>query len=165
LNTPPSRPATSVPLVRTRCSIGLAPRAVLNQYREAAKGYIYLLGGLTMSNGGSRADDPAFLLEAARVLNETGTDYWGAAAAIAESAWQLREKAAQEVQDAIVGDAAALRLAERLSGGHERALELLKERIGSRVNASTGPPPSRKTRHKTRTTQKTRISAARPMLS
>ena len=31
-------------------------------------------------------DNPAFLMEAARVFNAAGTDYWGAAAALAESA-------------------------------------------------------------------------------
>jgi hypothetical protein len=82
-----------------------------------------------MSNAGSLRDNPEFLLEAARVLNAAGTDYWGAAAAIAELAWKTCEKAPQEVQDAIAGDAAALRLAERLPGGYQGALEVLKTRI------------------------------------
>ncbi len=83
-----------------------------------------------MNKSGSLTDDPDFLLEAARILNAAGTDYQVAAIAIAESAWKVCEKAAPEVQDAIAGDAAALRLAGRLPGGYPSALEVLETRVG-----------------------------------
>jgi hypothetical protein len=83
----------------------------------------------------TRADSPAFLMEAARVLNAAGSDYSTAAAALADSAWQKSDKAldngeiSEATADAIAGDAAALRLAGRLPGGYRVALAILKTRI------------------------------------
>jgi hypothetical protein len=81
------------------------------------------------------ADSPAFLMEAARVLNAAGSDYSTAAAALADSAWQKSDKALKDGEiseataDAVAGDAAALRLAGRLPGGYRVALAILKTRI------------------------------------
>jgi hypothetical protein len=81
------------------------------------------------------ADSPAFLMEAARVLNAAGSDYSTAAAALADSAWQKSSKALKDGEiseataDAVAGDAAALRLAGRLPGGYRVALAILKTRI------------------------------------
>jgi hypothetical protein len=99
-------------------------KAILNDYCEAAKAYIRLLG--TERGDTSPVDDPHLLLEAARVLNAAGPTYQNAAAALAQAALQVRDKAEQEVRDAITGDVAALLLSGRLPGGYREALTLLK---------------------------------------
>jgi hypothetical protein len=79
-----------------------------------------------MSDTRSATTDPKLLLEAARVFNAAGRDYRGAAEVVAELALQAKGAAEPRVQQAIIGDAAALRLAGRVPGGYRAALELLK---------------------------------------
>ncbi len=90
----------------------------------------------------STSYDPAFLMEAARVFNAAGLDYWGASAALAERAWQDSQKGAvdADIADAIAGDAAALRLAGRLQGGYRGALAVLKTRIGDPIPVPADAP-------------------------
>lgn len=80
-----------------------------------------------------RSTDPQLLLEAARVFNAAGRDYRGAAEVVAELALQAGDKAEPRVRQAIIGDAAALRLSGRVPGGYRAALELL-EPIGDAVD-------------------------------
>jgi hypothetical protein len=88
-----------------------------------------------MSDSGRTVSDPALLLESARVLNAAGPAYRKAAEVVAEQAWtaleaadrQDRNKTKPEVRQAILGDAAALRLSGRLPGGHEDVLNRLKD--------------------------------------
>ncbi|MBV8766665.1 MAG: hypothetical protein JOZ66_17290 [Hyphomicrobiales bacterium] len=79
-----------------------------------------------MSDIRSAMADPKLLLEAARVFNAAGRDYRGAAEVVAELALQAKGTAEARVQQAIIGDAAALRLSRRVPGGYRAALELLK---------------------------------------
>ena len=79
-----------------------------------------------MSDIRSAMADPKLLLEAARVFNAAGRDYRGAAEVVAELALQAKGTAEARVQQAIIGDAAALRLSRRVPGGYRGALELLK---------------------------------------
>jgi hypothetical protein len=79
-----------------------------------------------MSDTRSATTDPQLLLEAARVFNAAGRDYRGAAEVVAELALQSKEKAEPPVRQAIIGDAAALRLSGRVLGGYQAALELLE---------------------------------------
>jgi hypothetical protein len=72
-----------------------------------------------------RSTDPQLLLEAARVFNAAGRDYRGAAEVVAELALESKDKAEPPVRQAIIGDAAALRLSGRVLGGYRAALELL----------------------------------------
>jgi hypothetical protein len=72
-----------------------------------------------------RSTDPQLLLEAARVFNAAGRDYRSAAEIVAELALQSKDKAPPPVRQAIIGDAAALRLSGRVLGGYSAALELL----------------------------------------
>jgi len=79
-----------------------------------------------MSDTRSATTDPRLLLEAARVFNAAGRDYRTAAEVVAELALQARDAAEPQVRQAIIGDAAALRLAGRVPGGYQAALELLE---------------------------------------
>jgi hypothetical protein len=79
-----------------------------------------------MSDTRSATTDPRLLLEAARVFNAAGPDYRTVAEVVAELALQARDAAEPQVRQAIIGDAAALRLAGRVLGGYQAALELLE---------------------------------------
>jgi hypothetical protein len=79
-----------------------------------------------MSDTRSATTDPRLLLEAARVFNAAGRDYRTAAEVVAELALQARDNAEPQVRQAIIGDAAALRLSRRVPGGYQAALELLE---------------------------------------
>jgi hypothetical protein len=91
-----------------------------------------------MSDGGIALTNPRLLLEAARVFNAPGSGYRNAAASVAEqalAALKVEHKTAPdeiepEVEQAIIGDCAALRLAGRVDGGYCEALALLDEQIG-----------------------------------
>lgn len=74
-----------------------------------------------------RSTDPQLLLEAARVFNAAGRDYRSAAEIVAELALQSKDRAPLPVRQAIIGDAAALRLSGRVPGGYGAALELLSD--------------------------------------
>jgi hypothetical protein len=77
-----------------------------------------------------RSTDPRLLLEAARVFNAAGADYRTVAEVVAEQALRALDsenQAAPEVRQAIIADAAALRLSGRIAGGYEAALDLLKQ--------------------------------------
>jgi hypothetical protein len=67
------------------------------------------------------------LLEAARVFNAAGPDYRTVAAVVAERALKAIAKAEPDVHRAILGDAVALRLSDRVPGGYQASLELLKD--------------------------------------
>jgi hypothetical protein len=95
-------------------------KAILDDYRPAADGYVRLLG---MVVGPTEQADPALLIEAARVLN--AAEDWAGAQALAELALQRVARAVPEVQEAIIGDSVALRLAGRVPGGFQAALDLL----------------------------------------
>jgi hypothetical protein len=84
-----------------------------------------------MSEIRARAADPQLLLEAARVFNAAGRDYRSAAEVVSDLALQARDNAEPRVRQAIIGDAAALRLSGRVPGGYRAALELL-DPIGDR---------------------------------
>jgi hypothetical protein len=79
-----------------------------------------------MSDTRPPTSDPRLLLEAARVFNAAGRDYRAAAEVVAELALQARGDAEPQVRQAIIGDAAALRLSGRVPGGYQAALEYLK---------------------------------------
>jgi hypothetical protein len=79
-----------------------------------------------MSENRRDADDPNLLIEAARVFNAAGPQYRRLAKAALEWALQSKQKAAPEVQAAIIGDAAAMQLSGRLRGGYREALGLLE---------------------------------------
>jgi hypothetical protein len=91
-----------------------------------------------MSDGGIALTNPRLLLEAARVFNAPGSGYRDAAASVAEqalAALKVQHKTAPdeiepEVEQAIIGDCAALRLAGRVDGGYREVLALLDEQIG-----------------------------------
>jgi hypothetical protein len=91
-----------------------------------------------MSDGRLALTDPRLLMEAARVFNVPGSGYRNAAASVAEQALAalkvVRKTAADaveaEVEQAIIGDCAALRLSGRVDGGYREALTLLDEQIG-----------------------------------
>ena len=93
-----------------------------------------------MSDGRIGITDPRLLLEAARVFNAPGSGYRNAAASVAEqalAALKVQRKIApddigREVEQAIIGDCAALRLAGRVDGGYGEALALLDEQIGKK---------------------------------
>jgi hypothetical protein len=95
-------------------------KAILDDYRPAVDGYVRLLG---MVVGPAEQADPGLLIEAARVLN--AAEDWNGAQALAELALQHVAVATPEVQEAIIGDAVALRLAGRVPGGYQAALDLL----------------------------------------
>jgi hypothetical protein len=95
-------------------------KAVLNDYGPAAEGYVRLLG---MVDGGAGGADPGLLIEAARVLYAAGRTT--EAIAFAELALQRVDTAEPQVQEIIIGDCAALRLARRVPGGYRAALDLL----------------------------------------
>ena len=81
-----------------------------------------------MSESRAEPADPKLLLEAARVFNAAGRDYKTIAEVVAELALEARDKADEpEVRAAIIGDAVALRLSGRISGGYQSALELVKD--------------------------------------
>ena len=81
-----------------------------------------------MSESRAEPADPKLLLEAARVFNAAGRDYKTIAEVVAELALEARDKADEpKVRGAIIGDAVALRLSGRISGGYQSALELVKE--------------------------------------
>ena len=73
-----------------------------------------------------RSTDPKLLLEAARVFNAAGRDYRGAAEVVAQLALESKDEAEPPVRQAIIGDAAALRLSGRVPGGYRAALALLE---------------------------------------
>jgi hypothetical protein len=81
-----------------------------------------------MNNSATNRGDPKLLLEAARVFNAAGQDYKRIAEVVAQLALAARDKTADApVRNAIIGDAAALRLSGRVDGGYQSALELLKD--------------------------------------
>jgi hypothetical protein len=90
-----------------------------------------------MSDSGLALTDPRLLLQAARVFNVADANFRNAAATVAEqalSALKMQRKEAParveaEVEQAIVGDCAALRLAGRVDGGYKEAEALLTEQI------------------------------------
>jgi hypothetical protein len=79
-----------------------------------------------MSYMRSITTDPRLLLEPAWVFNAAGRDYRAAAEVVAELALHAEDDAEPRVRQAIVGDAAALRLSGRVSGGYQAALDLLE---------------------------------------
>lgn len=92
-----------------------------------------------MSDAAPAGSDPQLLVEAARVFNAAGNDYETAARLVAElaleavkkfSAAERKDETRAQVRRAAYGDAAALRLSGRVSGGYEAALGLLSEIIG-----------------------------------
>jgi hypothetical protein len=93
-----------------------------------------------MSDGRIAITNPRLLLEAARVFNAPGSGHRDAAASVAEqalAALKVQRKTAPgdiepEVEQAIIGDCAALRLAGRVDGGYSEALALLDEQIGKK---------------------------------
>jgi hypothetical protein len=127
-------------------------RAVLNDYRAAADAYGQLIG---MPDDGTVTDGPDLLIEAARVMNASG-DRRQEAVALAElalSQLNAMPSLSVEVKEAIIGDAAALRLSRRVAGGHEAALKLLDDHLSDaapiccarlpRVRDGTRTPPLR----------------------
>jgi hypothetical protein len=96
-----------------------------------------------MSDSSLALTDPRLLLQAARVFNVADANFRKAAATVAEqalSALKMQRKEAPasvepEVEQAIVGDCAALRLAGRVDGGYKAAEELLTEQIDKRPPA------------------------------
>jgi hypothetical protein len=121
-------------------------KALLNDYRSAAQGYIHLLGlNQPGSDPGLAGKDPHLLVEAARVFNAAGADYRSAAELVAELALKAvqnftsedkKDRSKLEIRRAAYGDAAALRLSGRIPGGYREALKLLDEIMGS-----TDPDP------------------------
>jgi len=75
---------------------------------------------------GIRSTDPKLLLEAARVFNAAGRDYRAAAEVVSDLALHSAEPVEPPVRQAIVGDAAALRLSGRVPGGYRATLDLLE---------------------------------------
>jgi hypothetical protein len=102
-------------------------KAVLDDYSEAAKGYVHLVGMKGPDGEIIVETDPALLLEAARVLNQAGPHYQTAAAALIQAALKVLDKASPEIADPIIGDASALYLSGRLPGGYQKALDLLRD--------------------------------------
>lgn len=103
-------------------------RAVVNDYKAAADAYTHLLG---IPDDGTVATGPDLLIEAARVMNAAG-DRPTEAASVAELARSKLATAANvdtDVKEAIIGDAAALRLSRRAPGGFESAIALLTEAL------------------------------------
>jgi hypothetical protein len=101
-------------------------RALLNDYRPAADAYSQLIG---MPEDSTVPSGPDLLIEAARIMNATG-DRANEAAAVAElalSELKTTPSLPPKVQEAIIGDAAALRLSRRVAGGYEAALKLLND--------------------------------------
>jgi len=93
-----------------------------------------------MSDGRLALTDPRLLMEAARVFNVRRSGYRNAAASVAEQALAALKVARKttpeavesEVEQAIIGDCAALRLADRVDGGYREALVLLDQQIDKR---------------------------------
>lgn len=107
--------------------------------RKPQKAFSTCFECITMADTQLTLDGAELLMEAARVFNAAGGDYRGAAAALAEAAWQKSQIAATDpaIRDAIAGDVAALRLSGRLPGGYRKALEILDTRINDAAQAAT----------------------------
>ena len=70
--------------------------------------------------------DPALLMEAARVFNAVGAPYQGITEAVNSFALNVIDQADLPIRYAVLGDAAALRLSGRVAGGSAAALKLLE---------------------------------------
>lgn len=111
-------------------------RAVLNDYDSAADAYIRLLG---MEDDRDVSGDAGLLLEAGRVIYAARRT--NEAAALVELALEAVDSR-PDLREAIIGDAAVLRLAGITPGGYEDTLRLLEPLTPKPGDAAPALPDS-----------------------